>query len=105
MHSIVGLSLSSRLHMTTRPSSTRAARRSAAFIALAFVAACSGDTGLLTAPGPTAARLAPPPPPHYPIIFVHGYNASASTWNPLVARFKADGYTNHELVNWSYDYR
>src|SRR4051794_24860937 len=91
--------------MPTRPSSTRTARRCAAFFALAFAAACSGDTGLLTAPGPNAALLAPPPPPHYPIIFVHGYNASASTWNTMVARFKLDGYTDHELINWSYDYR
>jgi triacylglycerol lipase len=79
-------------------------RRVAALSALAFLAAC-GDGGLFTAPGRSSALLVPPPPPHYPIIFVHGYNANPTTWATMVARFKAFGYTDAELVAWSYDYK
>ncbi len=85
-------------------SSARAsARRLGAIAALAFLAACGRDS-LFTAPG-RGELLAPAPPPHYPIIFVHGYNASSATWLTMVARFKIDGYSDAELVNWSYDYR
>jgi triacylglycerol lipase len=38
-----------------------------------------------------------------PIVFVHGWNSSGSTWNTMIARFKADGYTTNELQNWSYN--
>jgi triacylglycerol lipase len=41
---------------------------------------------------------------HDPILFVHGYNSSASTWNTMVARFKQDGWTDAELVAWGYDW-
>jgi triacylglycerol lipase len=40
-----------------------------------------------------------------PIIFVHGWNSSGSTWNTFIARFRADGYTAAELNNWSYNTR
>ena len=79
-------------------------RRYGALVALLFAAACSGDS-LLTAPGGSRDVVPPPPPPHYPIIFVHGFNASAATWLTMVGRFKVDGYTDQELVNFSYDYR
>lgn len=38
-----------------------------------------------------------------PIIFVHGWNSSGSTWNTFIARFRADGYTAAQLNNWSYN--
>jgi triacylglycerol lipase len=38
-----------------------------------------------------------------PILFVHGWNSSSSTWNTMVSRFAADGWTAAELNNWSYD--
>lgn len=38
-----------------------------------------------------------------PILFVHGWNSSASTWNTVVARFAADGWTPAELNTWSYN--
>jgi len=79
-------------------------RRYGALVALLFSAACSGDS-LLTAPGAGRDVVPPPPPPHYPILFVHGFNASAATWLTMVGRFKTDGYTDQELVNFSYDYR
>ncbi|PYP62991.1 MAG: hypothetical protein DMD26_15300 [Gemmatimonadetes bacterium] len=38
-----------------------------------------------------------------PVLFVHGWNANSTTWTTMVGRFKADGYTDAELVNWSYN--
>lgn len=63
--------------------------------ALALLAACNSD---VTAP----PRVEPPL--HYPIIFVHGYFGDSTTWSTTVARFKADGWTDRELVNWRFDY-
>src|SRR3954463_5475595 len=41
---------------------------------------------------------------HDPILFVHGWNSSSSTWNTMVSRFSADGWTAAELNNWSYNW-
>src|SRR3954449_10009140 len=41
---------------------------------------------------------------HDPILFVHGWNSSGSTWNTMISRFAADGWTTAELNNWSYNY-
>ena len=38
-----------------------------------------------------------------PILFVHGYNSSASTWDTMVSNFKKSGWTDAELFRWSYD--
>ena len=38
-----------------------------------------------------------------PILFVHGWNSSASTWDTMVANFKKAGWTDAELHRWSYD--
>jgi triacylglycerol lipase len=38
-----------------------------------------------------------------PILFVHGWNSSASTWDTMVANFKKNGWTDAELFRWSYD--
>ena len=38
-----------------------------------------------------------------PILFVHGWNSSGSTWNTMVNRFAADGWTAAELNAWSYN--
>ena len=95
-------------------SSTRAVARAAALLALVSVAACSDSP--LSPLGPTSPDFArggggkPPKPPqptpvHDPILFVHGWNASSSTWATMVSRFKADGWTDAQLVNWSYNYR
>lgn len=65
-------------------------------LSLLALAACS-----------TSDVTAPPklePPPHYPILFVHGYLGDSTTWSATIARFKADGWTDRELVNWQYDY-
>lgn len=95
-------------------SSNRAAVRAAALLALLAVAACSDSP--LSPLAPTSADFArggggkPPKPPkptptHDPILFIHGYNGNSTTWNTMVSRFKADGWTDAELVNWSYNFR
>ena len=96
---------------------TRARHAALAAACLTLLAAC----GSITDPGDVTAepyygelmakrRPTPPPPPppdpvaHSPVLFVHGWNASASTWTTMVSRFKADGWTDRELVNFSYSY-
>jgi triacylglycerol lipase len=58
-------------------------------IAIAAVAA------MLLAPGAAQAND--------PILFVHGWSSSASTWDTMVGRFAADGWTSAELRAFSYD--
>ena len=89
--------------------------RSAVAVALlgATLTACGSITDPLSPLDPTAAVAAkggkpqppppPPPAPHTPILFVHGWNASASTWTTMVGRFKADGWTSAELATFSYN--
>lgn len=48
--------------------------------------------------GPSSAATA-----KRPILFVHGWNSSASTWDTMVSSFKSNGYTDAELFRWSYD--
>jgi triacylglycerol lipase len=48
------------------------------------------------APAATAAAVEP-------ILFVHGWNSSGSTWNTMIGRFAADGWTAAQLNNWSYN--
>ena len=38
-----------------------------------------------------------------PILFVHGWNSSAATWDTMVASFKSAGWTDGELNRWSYN--
>ena len=64
-------------------------------------------TTLTAALGMAAALLVAPPaatgaPVHDPIVFVHGYDSSASTWDTMVGRFKADGWTDAELTRKTY---
>ena len=59
-----------------------------------LLAACCAATLLGAAPTALA---------NDPILFVHGWNSSSSTWNTMVSRFAADGWTSAELNNWSYN--
>jgi triacylglycerol lipase len=43
------------------------------------------------------------PLPHDPILFVHGWHGSPWNWAVMISRFKADGWTDQELWNWSYN--
>lgn len=72
-------------------------KRLPAVLAALALAGCSGD--LLS---PAGARRAIVPPAHNPIVFVHGWHGSASTWTTMIGRFKADGWTDAELYNFVY---
>jgi triacylglycerol lipase len=77
--------------------------RPLAAVALTVLAAC----GSITDPVDPLAKRTPPPPPspaHPIILFVHGWNANATTWTTMVGRFKADGWQSSELSAFSYDF-
>jgi triacylglycerol lipase len=40
---------------------------------------------------------------HTPILFVHGWNGSASNWNTMKSRFEKDGWAKSELSAWTYN--
>ena len=81
----------------------RLATRPFAAVCLLVLGACSSITDPMD---PLAKRNPPPPPPptHPIILFVHGWNASASTWTTMIGRFKADGWQSSELSAFSYDF-
>jgi triacylglycerol lipase len=64
----------------------------------------------IAAPAPAAKPVKPgggggcPTLTHNPILFVHGWNSSGSTWTTMISRFQADGWSTPELNNWSYNY-
>jgi triacylglycerol lipase len=66
-------------------------KRLAAFVSTLAVCA----TGAAIAP---ASSLAVDP-----ILFVHGWSSSASTWNTMIERFEADGYPKSHLRAYSYN--
>lgn len=81
-------------------------RRLPLLLAVLVAGACE-RAGLIT--GPDAAPdfsvgHAKPIRSHNPILFVHGYNSSGSTWNTMVGRFEQDGWKATELFAWTYDY-
>jgi triacylglycerol lipase len=57
--------------------------------------------------GATEALAAPPggggTVTKNPIVFVHGWNGSASNFNTMISRFKANGWTDKELWTFSYN--
>jgi triacylglycerol lipase len=83
--------------------------RSLPLLALFALAACSIDapTGPMSGSASDSRGHKPGPPSllHDPILFVHGWNANSTAWTTMVSRFKNDGWTNAELVNWSYNFR
>ena len=38
-----------------------------------------------------------------PVLFVHGWNGSASNWNTMKARFEKDGYPSSSLLAYTYN--
>ena len=67
-------------------------------LALAFVAGC--ERAPFGADIEARRALAPA---RDPILFVHGWHGSASGWNTMITRFKADGWSAAELYAWSYN--
>jgi triacylglycerol lipase len=76
----------------------RVAFRPFAALALTVLGAC----GSITDPGNPLARRTPRQAKPI-IVFVHGWNATASTWNTMIGRFKRDGWQASELVAFSYN--
>jgi triacylglycerol lipase len=66
---------------------------------LAVVVAVVALAGLWSAP----VHAAPYTAASDPILFVHGWNSSGSTWNTMVGRFTADGWPPGHLRAISYD--
>jgi triacylglycerol lipase len=66
---------------------------------LVIAAAAAALVGVLSAPA-QAGRYTES---SNPILFVHGWNSSASTWNTMVNRFEADGWPATHLRAFSYN--
>lgn len=75
---------------------TRARRVTAIAVAAAVLA---GVTLLVGGPAPAGAQSAPPEP----IVFVHGWSSSPSTWNTMRSRFVASGFPANRLFAFGYD--
>lgn len=80
----------------------RLAARLLVVASLPLLAACDSITDPF-GPADAARGGKPPKTAHTPVLFVHGWNASASTWTTMVGRFRKDGWTSAELATFSYD--
>ncbi len=65
---------------------------------LLVLALIIGSFASVTASSPVEAQTA-----RDPIVFVHGWNSSASTWNTMIGRFVAAGYPRSHLLAFSYN--
>jgi triacylglycerol lipase len=65
----------------------------------AFLAALLVVAPVTFVAGPPAEAQSQPDP----ILFVHGWNSSGSTWNTMVSRFQAAGYPSSHLRTISYN--
>lgn len=74
-----------------QPSKPRIRTRRLALLAVAAAA----TTGLMAAPGASAAASEP-------IVFVHGYTGAAWNWDTMKSKFKADGWTDAQLTAKTY---
>lgn len=54
-------------------------------------------------PTPAEGRPALATATRHPILFVHGWHGSSSSWNTMISRFKADGWTDAEIYSWTYN--
>ena len=78
----------------------RPALRPYAVAALTLLAAC----GSITDPtGPSANAARRPRAAKTPVLFVHGFNSSASIWGTMIGRFRKDGWQESELSAFSYN--
>lgn len=83
-----------------QPRVSRSVRFSAIAIVL-LVAACSPGDRMLS-PSTRGSRLTMALA-HDPILFVHGWMSTSAAWNTMVGRFKADGWTDAEIANFTYN--
>jgi triacylglycerol lipase len=73
--------------------------RSAVVLAAVALVACSPD---MTGPDLQSNRVAATVPVRNPVLFIHGWNSTGATWFTTIDKFKASGYTDAELYNWTY---
>src|SRR4028118_1268122 len=85
-------------------SSSRQVRRTPllALLALSAVLTASPFASRALAQ-PRSQQEVTPALAHDPILFVHGWTGSASNWNTMISRFKADGWATNELYSWTYN--
>jgi triacylglycerol lipase len=76
-------------------------RRSIVPMLLAFFLLAGCERGGIFAPDGASNAVAAPE--RHPILFVHGWNSSGSVWTTMMANFKADGWTDAQLANCSYN--
>lgn len=72
----------------------RSGRPAVAALALLLL----GSLVVAVAPSPAQAQTA-----RDPILFVHGWNSSASTWNTMIGRFQSAGYPSNSLLAITYN--
>ncbi|MEE1754717.1 esterase/lipase family protein [Streptomyces sp. SP18CS02] len=73
--------------------------RTTCAVALAFAALPSEAAAAPAVSAEAPATTAAVPDP---IVFVHGWNSSGSTWNTMADRFRSDGWPNDRLYQWTY---
>jgi triacylglycerol esterase/lipase EstA (alpha/beta hydrolase family) len=73
-------------------------RRGGRFVIGLAALAVVATTLIAAAPAPVEAQTA-----RDPIVFVHGWNSSASTWNTMISRFQAAGYSSTQLYAFTYN--
>ena len=66
-------------------------------LASALLAATVAATGLVGTAAPASGQSAADP-----ILFVHGWNSSASAWNTMIDRFVAAGYPRNRMLAITY---
>ena len=70
--------------------------------AVAMLAAACGSITDPSAPSALFARK-PAPAARPTILFVHGFNSSASIWTTMIGRFRKDGWQASQLASFSYN--
>jgi triacylglycerol lipase len=58
---------------------------------------------LLGACGEKTSPVDPPQRQHDPVLFIHGWNGSPSSFTAMAARFRAEGWNEQEMRLWSYN--
>ena len=78
--------------------------RLAGIAALVLVSACAVDSPVDPLSASYSKGGGKPKATHDPILFVYGYNGRTTTWSTMISRFKRDGWSSSQLVNFSYDH-
>ena len=76
----------------------RSTARGTRALASALLAATVAATGLVGTAAPASGQSAADP-----ILFVHGWNSSASAWNTMIDRFVAAGYPRNRMLATTYN--